>query len=472
MESDPRAAEFQRLYQLGLTHAQSGQEREADSAFLKAAKFAPDLWCGLASELTAENHPYAIKHLEVALALPCPNEIRSSLLNDIGRLHANAGHTSTALDFFKTAHALNPGHPGILSNLGLACRWLGDLKGAERWLKRALKQNPWESAASLELSFVTMLGGDYGRGFELYETRFRTPGGTLQKLETDKPEWDGTNGKKVFIYGEQGSGDIFLMLRYAKLIHALGVHQSWVVHKSMVSLVATIPEIDEVLPDGSPAPDFDCHLPAASLPRLFKTTLESIPDGQCIPRPDAHDFGPGFHVGIVWRGSKAQANDTIRSTNLDAWKPLLGVPGVTFHSLQVDGADEALLYPQVRFLEPAADWMETARRVCGLDLVIAVDTSIVHLCGALGVPVWCALHCRPYFVFPLVSENCPWYSSVRLFKQQREFQWKPVFEKIAYELTNRSPNALESNLAAGDTLGAHDRPDVRSLPNLSPGILR
>jgi hypothetical protein len=139
-------------------------------------------------------------------------------------------------------------------------------------------------------------------------------------------------------------------------------------------------------------------------------------------------------VGLAWRGSKIQGNDRFRSTNLDQWRAVLAVPGVEFHSLQVDGADEALFYPQVIHTPPPSDWLETARRLCALDLVISVDTSLVHLAGALGVPCWCALHCRPYFVYPLCRPDTPWYPSVRLFKQTREFDWPPVFSQIAQAL--------------------------------------
>jgi hypothetical protein len=148
-----------------------------------------------------------------------------------------------------------------------------------------------------------------------------------------------------------------------------------------------------------------------------------------------------MNVGLCWRGSSIQTNDRIRSTNLDQWAPVLEAGGsdVEFHSLQVDGADEAFVYRQIVMHPPPQDWLETARRVCALDLVISVDTSIVHLAGALGVPVWCVLHCRPYFVYPLVTENCPWYPSVRLFKQQKEFEWSPVFDHVARELKSIIP---------------------------------
>lgn len=419
------------LKQFELACSSATNERE----LFEVAKKHPRLFCEMAGKVAKDgNESEALAVLNIALKLPLADFIRAGIVNDVGRIHASSGQTDKALGYFLSAHKLHPKSPGILANIALAHRWSGRLDDAERWLRRSLKQNPWEPNASLELAFIRLLGGHYLDGFEHYEARFRAPGGQLKKLICDKPEWDGSNGKNVFVYGEQGSGDIFLMLRYATLIRERGCRQSWVVHKSMLPLVSTISEIDFAFASGEAVPDFDCHIPAASLPRLFKTTLDSIPNALCIPRPEPHNYGPGFHVGIVWRGSKVQNNDRIRSTNLEAWLPVLNVPGVTFHPLQVDGADEALLYPQIEPDAKPADWMDTARRVCGLNLVISVDTSIVHLCGSLGVPCWCALHCRPYFVFPLVRDDCPWYPSIRLFKQAKEFEWKPVFERIANEL--------------------------------------
>ncbi len=139
----------------------------------------------------------------------------------------------------------------------------------------------------------------------------------------------------------------------------------------------------------------------------------------------------------MWRGAVTQLNDKFRSTNLDLWQKVLAVPGVTFHSLQVDNADEALTYPAIVQHEKPKDWLDTALRVCGMDLVVTVDTSMAHLCGALGVPCWVAMHARPYFVFPLHREDCPWYPSLRLFKCTKDFDWLPVFQQIANELQAR-----------------------------------
>ena len=417
--------------------------KSGDAKLVEVVQKFPNEYMAECNKLLADGQEaIALKHFEVALGASKNPLCRAIILNDIGRIHANAGYTRKSLGFFSKANQLNPNQPGILSNLGLVNRWAGNFKEAQSYLNQALRVNPWEHNAALESAFLALIQGDYAKGFELYESRWRLPGGSLKKLECDKPEWDLTNGKNVFIYGEQGSGDIFLMLRYAKLIRALGVRQTWVVHKAMKPLVELMPEIDCVVADGSQSPEFDCHFPAASLPRLFKTTLDNIPDGGLFNGITPHDFGEGFHVGIVWRGNKTQVNDRIRSTRLSEWLPVLNVEGVTFHSLQVDGADEGLLYPQLNQLPTPKDWLETAQRVAGLDLVISVDTSMVHLCGSMGVPVWCALHCRPYFVFPLVRQDCPWYDSVRLFKQKTEHDWQPVFNEIANELRKINQNAI------------------------------
>ena len=437
-----RQAEFERLYSTAATAIQSGDSIGAAHYFSKAARFAPDLWCDMAAKFPPEDEELALKHFHEALLATDVAAFQAGALNEIGRILANRGQNADAMERFQQAHQLNPAHPGIMTNLGLCSRWSGDLVAAERWLTRALRVNPWEHSAQLEMAFVHLLRGDYLTGFAEYESRWRCAKNNLKKIECVKPEWDGAEirgegqPRKLFVYGEQGSGDIFLMLRYARLIRALGMRQCWVVHTTMKPLVELMPEIDEVIVSGQQAPEFDCHLPAASLPHLFRTTLRTIPSGEYIPRPTAKDYGHGFHVGIAWRGSRVQLNDRIRSTNLDQWRPVLDAPGVTFHSLQVDGSEEGLVYPVLNMEPNPVDWLETAARVAGLDLVISVDSSPVHLAGAMGVPCWCALHCRPYFVFPLVCENTPWYPSVRLFKQRKEFEWQPVFETIAKELCN------------------------------------
>jgi hypothetical protein len=434
-----REEEFTKLWRRGIKLIEDGRESEAEPIINRAASEFPDLWCSKATDISRngkEQLGIVLAHKVLDL---CKNNVSRALAkNTVGLILANRGQAKEGLEYFREAHQLCPDKHEIMTNIALACRWLGQTEDAEQWLKRALEKNPWFHDAEFERSLIALLKGDYKTGFELYECRWRSKNNGLQKVEAYVPEWDGTNGKRLFVYSEQGAGDAILMMRYAKPLKERGLWLAWAFQKSMVPLAESLGLIDCVLgptTTGDQLPEFDCHIPAFSLPRIFGTTLETIPPTPYIPRPNViPHYGPGFHVGICWRGSTGQKNDYLRSTCLDSWLPVFEVEGVTFHSLQVDGADEALLYPKLNRFEPPKDWMDTARRVGGMDLIISVDTSMVHLAGAMGVPCWCAMHCRPYFVYPLVCEHTPWYPSVRLFKQKESGDWTPVFERIAYEL--------------------------------------
>ena len=439
MTINPRAAEFQTLYQAGLGHAQAGRELEAKMAFGRAAAFAPELWCDVATKLAKEGEEgMALEHFKTALQITRHAGIRSGIFNNIAIIYAKRGQLDRAEEMIDLAREADAGNVDALCNRGQIAKWRGNLEASDRYCRRALEMNPWHSEAQFLQALNALDQADYKRGFELYECRWRSKTNGYRKLEAPFPEWtgpgatfQGTPLKRLFVYGEQGAGDIFLMLRYAPLIRAAGMWQSWALKPGMSELAA--PLVDHICEGGELPEEWDCHIPSASLPFIFGTTLETIP-----PTPYLHatpeDYGAGFHVGIVWRGNKGQFNDAIRSTNLADWSPVLSIPGITFHSLQVDGADEALLYPGIKLHDPPRDWLETAQRLAGLDLLISVDTGIVHLAGAMGLPVWCALHCRPYFVYPLACENTPWYPSVRLFKQKRAYEWQSIFQSIANEL--------------------------------------
>lgn len=417
----------------------SGDLKGAEKLFFKAASLAPEGWFAVGMTLMKQGEDAAaLARFQETLAITKTPKVKCACLNNIGMILANRGQNAEALIAFEQARHLWPECPDSYSNLGLVLMWNGELDAAIVQLSIALQLDPWHEAAQFIRSMALLLKCDYKHGFEEYECRWRSKSNFLRKVEANYPEWDGTNGKRVFIYGEQGHGDTILMLRYAKLIRERGMWQAWVGQKSMSPLIKTMPEVDLVCDIGDPLPDFDCHLPAVSLPRLFGTTVETIPPAPYLPKPIVTTWGftgKPLQVGIAWRGSAVNKNDLFRSTNLSMWADVLKVAGVNFHSLQVDGAEEALLYPQIITHEKPKDWLETAQRIAGLDLVISVDTSIVHLCGAMGVPCWCVLHSRPYFVYPPShGERTPWYASVKLFRAAKEFEWQPVFQQIANEL--------------------------------------
>jgi Tfp pilus assembly protein PilF len=451
---------FQKHLSAGNALLSAGDARGAEREFFKAASIAPEGWFAVGMSLMKQGEEAAaLRRFEETLALTKAPKVRCACLNNIGMVLANRGQNAEALAAFSLAETYWPECPDTHSNIGLVEMWNGNLAAALQKLNLALKLDPWHEAAQFIRSMVHLLRCDYAQGWQEYECRWRSKSNALRKVESNFPEWDGTNGKRLLIYGEQGHGDSILALRYARELRARGMWQSWGTHAALKPLLQTMPEVDHVFVAGGELPDFDCHIPAVSLPRLLGTTIENIPSTPYIPipkrcdcfefsgspKPDpmcprcdgksAWNFGSGFHVGIVWRGSAVNKNDLFRSTNLSMWSEVLKVDGVTFHSLQVDGAEEALLYPQILTYEKPKDWLETAQRIAALDLVIAVDTGVVHLCGAMGVPCWCILHSRPYFVFPpSFGDVTPWYSSVKLFRAAKEFEWQPVFEKVAKEL--------------------------------------
>jgi len=435
-QQESRIAQFRRLYEQGMDLLTQGKDEEAMGVLYRAARTAPEGWLCLAQELVKDNeHEQALERLREVLHLTNDPALRGNAMNSIGMILAGRGQMDQARDCFDEVVRLCPGVADGYSNQGLLRQWEGEYESAVRLTTRALTIDPWHEQAQFTRAMSLLTDGQYQRGFQEYECRWRSRGNGISKIAASAMEWDGTSGNRVFVYGEQGAGDSILMLRYARLIRERGMHQIWTVQKQITPLARTVPEIDEVIEPGQPLPEFDCHIPAMSLPRIFGTTLATVPPAPYLQRPDPVDYGPGFHVGICWRGSKSQNNDTYRSTNLREWLPVLGTEGVTFHSLQFDHADEGLLYPQLTQHEQPTDWLDTARRVCGLDLVISVDTGLVHLCGAMDAPVWCALHARPYFVFPpRCGDATPWYRSVKLYRQEKILTWQPVMRRIAEDL--------------------------------------
>lgn len=429
-----RVEKFQQLYAQGIEALARNQDEEANRLMFEAAKTAPEGWLQMAIQLTKEGkEDLAEPRFREVLQLSKEPLVRCAALNNLGMIYANRGQNALATGLFEEAAKTYPGIADSHSNQGLMHLHAARFDEALRLINRALKIDPWHEQAQFLRAMTLLQSGDYLQGFKEYECRWRSKSNGLAKLPACVPEWDGTNGKNLYVYGEQGHGDSILMLRYAPLIRSRGVRLTWVAQKSLATIVA--PLVDKVAVVGDEIPDFDTHIPAVSLPRIFGTTIETIPPAPYIKAESAVDFGPGFHVGIAWKGSKAQGNDKFRSTKLEAWGPVLNIKGITFHSLQVDGEEEADTYPQIKRHPLPKDFSETANRVAGLDLIISVDTSLVHLAGAMGKPCWCALHCRPYFVFPQrLGTATPWYASVHLFRQRAELEWKPVFETIAKEL--------------------------------------
>jgi hypothetical protein len=243
----------------------------------------------------------------------------------------------------------------------------------------------------------------------------------------------------------------------------------------LVRLLARTPGIERLLAHGELVPEFDLHVPLLSLPRLFGTTLENVPVD--VPYLDAEPelvetwhrrlaSYPGFKIGIAWQGNPKFRLDRVRSIPLAEFEPLADVPGVHLLCLQKGLGREQLAAPQRRFPvtdlsgqldESTGAFVDTAAVMKNLDLVITSDTSIAHLAGVLGVPVWVALHDVPDWRWLLNRDDSPWYPTMRLFRQSSLGQWEDVFHRIAKALRERlgvsaGPSPITAEIAPGELI--------------------
>src|SRR5262249_34379649 len=345
----------------------------------------------------------------------------------------------------------NPDNVNVLTNLSVSLQFAGRYDEAVDYAERAIAVDPEHYQAHFNISLLWLLRGEFARGWHEYEHRWRLP--EVIKPNYPQPMWAGEHldGRTSLLESEQGLGDTIQCLRYVPLVQARGGRVVLRLERVLVRLAASLAGNVVIPPTNVRVPDFDLWCPLLSLPRVFGTNVNSIP--ATVPYLGARnaiaerwrrrlDALPGLKVGLVWAGSVNHINDARRSTDLARLKPLLATPGVSFVSLQVGprAADIASL-PTGTLLDVSTDltdFAETAGTVLNLDLVIAVDTSAVHLAGALGRPAWVMVPFSPDWRWLLEREDSPWYPTLRLFRQPEPDNWDAVIARVAMELAARA----------------------------------
>ena len=442
--------EFKTTYDRACALFHEGKDDEGNREMAKACRLSPEAWIGIGCALMKKgDSELAIRRFEEAahMAKGRP-QTRAIALNNLGMMLANTGERGRSAPMFDEAVKLYPQYADGWSNKSLVHKWHGELAAALDCIHKSLKFNPWHGQAEFTRALILLMGGNFKEGWPAYESRWRIQEGTLRKLEVPYPEWDGTNhqpGQRLLIYAEQGMGDTIQMLRYVPQLKALGLKLSFTVQLPLMSLLATTGWFTELFAIGEPVRCFDLQVPIFSLPRILQQFSEDdLPCTPYLTAPKPMNWGPGFHVGIVWRGNKAHKNNPWRTSKLTDWRPLLETPGATFHQLQVgEGLEELDEFPQVVRHSLPRDFLETANRMAGMDLIITIDTSIVHLAGAMGLPVWMLTPVGPDFRWQLDRPDSPWYPTLKLFRQAKEFDWSDVMKLMTKTLneTIHSPNA-------------------------------
>jgi tetratricopeptide (TPR) repeat protein/glycosyltransferase involved in cell wall biosynthesis len=352
------------------------------------------------------------------------------------------GHFTEAIAHCQQALALNPNFSNAHISLGLIYRQQGQVDQAIAAYNRALEANPDDIETHWNRALAWLLAGDFQQGFAEYEWRWRRP--HRQPRPFAQPLWDGSDlqGQTILLHAEQGFGDTIQFIRYAALVEERGGQVIVECQAPLLQLLSTVAGIDQLVAQETPLPAFDVHTPLLSLPRLFGTTVDTVPASVPYLFPPAQSTvkltAPASHlkVGLVWSGSRTNQNNHHRSCAPHYFQPLLLMPGVRFYSLQKDTsvAELAQLRADGAIVEDLSqqlqDFADTAAAIAELDLVITVDTSVAHLAGAMGKPVWVLLTFAPDWRWMIEREDSPWYPTMRLFRQQQSGDWAAVITRV------------------------------------------
>lgn len=393
-----------------------GRPSEAAEALARARRFMPrdaEIHLNLGNALDAlERLPEALDSVERAITLAptlVPARVnRANILQRMGRHH-------DAVEAYDVALALDPANVDANWNRALCC----------------------------------FLVGDYEAGWRGFEWRWRLEHRRSEALRFAEPPWLGgetVEGRTVLLHCEQGLGDTIQFVRYVEKVAARGARVVLEVFAPLAPLMAGLPGVSQLLRRGDPLPPFDLHCPLMSLPLALGVYEPAFP-----PRPYlavdpsrgrvwSERLGPasGLRVGLVCSGSSSNRNDGNRSFPFEALAARLPA-GPDYHLLhkEIRDADRAALAtrPDVASWDGAlGDFADTAALCQSMDLVISVDTSVAHLAGALGRPVWLMLPFDPDWRWGLHEATTPWYPQMRLLRQTRRRDWSDPLERVAKDL--------------------------------------
>ncbi|SEO06711.1 Flp pilus assembly protein TadD, contains TPR repeats [Bradyrhizobium sp. OK095] len=363
--------------------------------------------------------------------------------------HAVAAH--------RCAVVADPDYAKGHANLAVALRNAGEIDEALAVSHRAIALDPEQPLAQYNHAHFLLMNGDLVNGFEAYRWRRKCKSLSDGDPEFTEPEWQGEplDGRTLLLFAEYGLGDALHFVRYLPMVAAKGGRIILQVQPALAALLRQLPDVT-VISRGEPLPPFDLQLPLMSLPRVFGTTLDTIPADVPYLHPDPAKLSrwraaladvKALKVGVVWAGNIRHKGDRQRSLSAASVLPRLVMPGVQLYSLQKDPRPEdgevlASLGKDIIDLAPAlGDFGDTAAAVVALDLVIAVDTSVAHLAGALGRTVWMLTPYALDWRWLREREDSPWYPTMRLFRQRSPREWDDPLMRISAALAVLAANA-------------------------------
>lgn len=364
--------------------------------------------------------------------------------------YKNLGKFDLAIADYTIAITHNPGHFQALNNRGMAFRELRLFNKAIADFGACVALKPAFADGYLNKALTHLMIGDYENAWRLYEHRWDSPNFTSKKRDFDKPLWRGNPsliGKTILLHSEQGLGDSLQFCRYIKKFAELQCTVLLEVERPLMRIIESLLPAAQIFEKGADLPAFDFHCPLMSLPLAFNTTVETIPfpSSYLAVNQDRMRWWQEYigetkkpRIGLVWKGNPDHPKDQKRSIKLASIINDL-TSDFEWYSLQLQISDEEkCLIDQsthLTYCGPLSDdFSETAALCCVLDAMVCVDTSVAHLCGAIGHPVHLLLSHDADSRWHYSGNHTPWYSSVRLYRKAKSESWNSLLRKITDQL--------------------------------------
>ena len=434
---------------LGCVLYESRQIEASVERFRKAISIDPhfpEAWYSLGNSLKdQEKYDESIAALQSALTL---RPTFAEAWNSMAALHHERADYKAALVAVHRAIELKPDFAEAYANLGSTLKDQGNLDGAVAAYEKAIALQPDNPRIDWNLALVLLLKGDYERGWRGFESRPNT-----ELYRFDRPRWDGTplDGRTILVCLEQGFGDVIQFVRFVPRLVQLGGRVIALGRPALRRLLEGQCGISQYVSIIEPLPPFDCYTMLLSLAGLFRISVSDLSattpylqaDAKLLERWESRvgRAGHALRVGLVWAGNPNHSNDRNRSVPLHSISEHLAMPGVQYYSLQKDAsasdiAAQATALEIVDLTDQIEDFADTAALISNLDLVIACDTSVAHLAGAIGKPVWILLTLAPDWRWMLGRLDSVWYLSARLFRQTAPGDWNTPLKEIRKELSD------------------------------------
>ena len=375
--------------------------------------------------------------------------------NNLGNICKDRYEVDKSIEYYQKAIELNPNCPDYYNNIGRAYQLKNDVEKSAYYYKKAIELAPDKAEGYFNYASILILIGEYEKGWKYYERRFELAENSPVIPEFSQPRWDGSclKDKTLYVCYEQGYGDGIQFARYLPILNSMGAKVLYQAPKALIELMKNSDLKAEIIDPSIPIKnlEFDMYIPLLSLPDILKTTIDNIPFSEGFLKADKEKVkyfnkkyfnNDKFKIGIFWQGNNQGL--TNRAMPLKYFYKLSSLENVKIYSLQKGyGAEQLQEVPKgieiVNMDKEINDFADTAAIIENLNLMITIDTSIVHLSAGLGKPTWLLLPFAPEFRWMLNREDSPWYKSIKIYRQKETLNWGELIDRVCIELERILP---------------------------------